>query len=389
MNEVPLGEVCDVVMGQAPAGTSYNEVGEGLPLLAGAGDFGEDFPQPKKFTTAPTKKAHAGDIILCIRATIGDLNLADREYCLGRGVAGLRPRNGRLDERYLWHWMSSHKVELAEKGKGSTFKQVSRADIQELKMIVPDSMEEQRRIAAILDKADCIRRKREQALALADDFLRSAFIDIFGDPAHNPRGFEVRPVEELLSENRAGVQSGPFGSGLKKHEYVDDGIPVWGIDNVQPNRFVPGTSLFITEEKYQQLKRYSVEDGDILISRAGTVGRMCIAHPEEPRSIISTNLVRVSLNPRRLLPDYFVCLFTYFPHRLSGLKTNQKENAFTFLNPKTLRALSIPVPPIEIQERFADIVDRREAMVAHIEADIDASSELFASLSQRAFKGEL
>lgn len=197
IKQVRLGDVCDVNMGQAPEGSSYNDQARGLPLLAGAGDFGEISPTPTKFTTQPTKLAQPGDIILCIRATIGDLNWADQTYCLGRGVAGLRPRNGCLDPKYLWHWFGLNALQLAKLGKGSTFKQVTRADIEGLQLNLPSSLKEQRRIAAILDKADAIRRKRRQVLAEIDALLRATFLDMFGDPATNPHGLPLEPMREF------------------------------------------------------------------------------------------------------------------------------------------------------------------------------------------------
>ena len=103
---VRLGDVCTVEMGQAPPGVSYNDQGRGLPLLAGAGDFKEGRPAAKKFTTAATKVAVKGDIVLGIRATIGEKVIADQTYCLGRGVAGLRPVDKRLHVRFLWHWLT-------------------------------------------------------------------------------------------------------------------------------------------------------------------------------------------------------------------------------------------------------------------------------------------
>ena len=137
--------------------------------------------------------------------------------------------------------------------------------------------EEQKRIAGILDAADALRAKRREALAQLDTLLQSTFLDMFGDPVVNPMGWHVARLEDYFSKTRAGTCCGPFGSALKKHEYVEDGIPVWGIDNVKPNEFIQERSLFITPAKFARLRRYSVDPGDILISRAGTVGRMCVA----------------------------------------------------------------------------------------------------------------
>jgi type I restriction enzyme S subunit len=386
---VPLSEVCHIVMGQAPSGASYNQVGEGLPLIAGAGDFGEIYPKPKKFTKEPTNVANSGDIIMCIRATIGNLNLADRQVCLGRGVAGLRPKNCGLNSQYLWHWLSYNNPNLEKLGKGSTFKQVVRADIEgQLFSVLPEPGE-QKRIATILDKADAIRRKRRQGLAEMDSLLRATFLDMFGDPATNPKGFDIGPVQRVLSRERAGTQSGPFGAALKKHELVSQGIPVWGIENVENNNFNPTMRVFITPEKFAELERYDVRDDDVLISRAGTVGRMCIARPPVEPSVLSTNLVRVSLDHSRMLPEYFVTLFTSFPDRLSRLRANKKDNAFSFLNPGTLRVLDIPRPGIELQIAFAKRVRAiASSKQLHTRA-IEEAVDLFDSISQRAFRGEL
>src|SRR5437773_1315321 len=133
---------------------------------------------------------------------------------------------------------------------------------------------------------------------------------MFGDPMMNPKGWPARVIEETLSKKRAGIRTGPFGSSLKRHEYVDEGIPVWGINNVRINEFVEGGPLYITQEKYRDLTNYTVQPGDILISRAGTVGRMCVAQPSYKASIIGTNLIRVALDFSAILPEYFTALFS-------------------------------------------------------------------------------
>lgn len=192
---VPLGEVCEIIMGQAPKGETYNTNGDGLPLVGGASDFGVAFPKPKKFTSAPTKISKPGDIILSIRATIGPKVEADGQYCLGRGVAALRAKS-RLDRRYLWHWLTQSTNTLLGKARGATFLQVSSDDIKSLPLPLPP-LEEQRRIAAILDKADALRQKRKQAIALLDSLTQSIFLEMFGDPISNPRGLGCVALEDV------------------------------------------------------------------------------------------------------------------------------------------------------------------------------------------------
>ena len=294
---------------------------------------------------------------------------------------------GKYDPSFLTHWLRQHSPSRLI--NDHSYPSIRISAIAGLE--VPDlEIEEQRPISKILNKADEIIHKRKQTSSLADDLLKSSFITLFGDPASNPKGFSVEKIENHLREgDRTGTQSGPFGSALKKHEYTDSGIPVWGVENVQPNQFIGDTSLFISEEKYEQLSRYRVNYGDVLISRAGTVGRMCIARPNVERSIISTNLVRVSLDTRSLLAEYFVALFTYLPHRLGTLKANNKDSAFTFMNPKTLRSLEIPIPPKSLQKDYRDLVDAVGTLKRRAEKHHRGLEELLGSLYQRAFYGQL
>jgi type I restriction enzyme, S subunit len=212
---------------------------------------------------------------------------------------------------------------------------------------------------------------------------------MFGDPAINPMEWKIHFVENLLSSERAGTQCGPFGSLLKRHEYVENGIPVWGIDNLRSNQFVEEGSLFITESKYKELKNYSVELGDILISRAGTTGRMCVANPKQSPSIIGTNLIKVSLDYKKILPDYFTALFSYFPKRVSQLRASGDEDAYSFINTGVLKSLKIPLPPLPLQEKFAQIVQRFERLRAQQQESDRQAEHLFQSILHRAFQGEL
>jgi type I restriction enzyme, S subunit len=198
-----LDEVCEIIMGQAPAGEAYNTEGHGWPLIAGASDFGETTPAPSKFTREASKLSRPGDIVLGIRATIGEKVVADGEYCLGRGVAGLRPLES-LSDRFLWHWLGHAAPQLAAKAKGATFKQVNRQDIGELQILLPP-LSEQRRIAAVLDQAEALRSKRRAALAQLDQLTQAIFLDMFGDPISNPKQWPLGTVGDV-SEVQGGLQ---------------------------------------------------------------------------------------------------------------------------------------------------------------------------------------
>jgi type I restriction enzyme S subunit len=147
--------------------------------------------------------------------------------------------------------------------------------------------------------------------------------------------------------------------------------------------------LFITPDKYTELTAYSVEAGDILISRAGTVGRMCVARPNSSPSIIGTNLIRVALDHQRIVPEYVTAIFTYFPTRVGGLRASSDEGGYSFMKTSTLATLPVPLPPVTLQRKYEDLVARHDRMQSRQLDLISESDVLFNALVQRAFRGQL
>jgi len=251
------------------------------------------------------------------------------------------------------------------------------------------ALSEQRRIVEILDQADALRKKHAEADAITARILSALFFKMFGNPATNSMNWPMAPLSSFFTSDRHGPRCGPFGSALKKHEYVDRGIPVWGIENVLPNRFAEDGSLFITEDKYHKLIAYSVVHGDILISRAGTVGRMCVATPTVVRSIIGTNLIRLAFDLEALDPEYFSAMFTCFPQISVRFRAASDAGAYSFMNTSILKSLQIPVPPAKLQRRFAHYVSAVRALEQSHAATREQIRRLFESLLHRAFTGAL
>jgi type I restriction enzyme, S subunit len=250
-------------------------------------------------------------------------------------------------------------------------------------------MSEQRRIVEILDQADALRKQRIHANKVCDRILPDLFLKMFGDPATNPMGWDVVYVKDLFAKKRSGVKCGPFGSALKRDEYVNTGIPVWGIDNVKKNEFIESGSLFITEDKYKELTNYSVESGDILISRAGTVGRMCVAKPQQHPSIIGTNLIRLSLDKNKIIPDYFSCLCSYFSENINQLRASSDKNSYSFMNTNSIKSLQIPLPPIDLQKKYYNFLSTVVTIKNQSSNSENKLEKLFNILLHRAFSGEL
>lgn len=388
MRMVPLSAIADIAMGSAPPSTAYNETGDGIPMIAGAGDFRETYPQPKKWTTETTRLALPGDLIICVRATIGDLNWADRDYCLGRGVAGIRAKPGDVDIRYVARAIGARKQELSKLGTGSTFLAIRRADLENFEIPVPETLYEQQRIAAILDKADALRHQRRESIRLIESLLQTVFIDMF---VRNPEAANWIPhrVEWMAKKGKGSIRTGPFGSQLLHSEFVDHGIAVIGIDNAVRNRFEWGQPRFITPEKYRGLKRYKVFAGDLIITIMGTLGRCAIVPDDIPEAINTKHLCCISLDHEKCLPEFLHAAFLNHPELLRQLGVRTKGAVMPGLNMGIIKELELPMPPVELQKEFTRIATLCTSSRADLEGSQDATGELFGSIQQRAFKSEL
>lgn len=302
----------------------------------------------------------------------------------------IRPHSEKLDPRYLVHFLRQERIrkEGGHKMTGSAGqRRVPEHFLANLRIPLP-RLSEQRRIARILGDADALRAKRRAALAKLDALAQAEFFDLFGDPQTNPKRFPLRTLTDFYVNAKEGTRCGPFGSALKKADLVESGVPVWNMDNIDPTgRALLPFRNWIREEKYRKLKAYAVVDGDVLISRAGTVGKMCVAKSPYPASIISTNLIRVRFVPQ-LLPTYFVSLMTYCKGRVGRLKTGP-DGALTHMNTGILDTLKFPYPPLQLQRRFAAFLKSIERQRAEQLRHGLALDTLFASLEYLAFRGKL
>lgn len=375
---VALGEVTEIDMGQAPKGESYNEEGEGYPLIAGASDFGNLSPKPSRHTSVPTKISRPGDVILCIRATIGDLNLSDKEYCLGRGVAGLRPKNGAIDSRYLWRVLEASADRLRSKGRGATFLQVSKADIAELEIPLPP-LEEQKRIAAILDQADALRRLRTRALDKLNTLGQAIFHEMFGDGS----AFPSMPLGEIVKSadkiNYGVVQPG---------EEVDGGVPLLRAGDVLSPKLDPSNFRTISAAVDQRHRKSRLQGDEILIACVGSVGAVSLAHSGLRGVNIARAVARVPVDSNAA-SRVFVA---------EQLKTKRIQDYFRreirlvaqpTLNIKQISTAEIFLPSLEEQNRYSDVVSDTLRSKAKTADGIFLQETLFLALQHRAFHGDL
>ncbi len=234
--------------------------------------------------------------------------------------------------------------------------------------------------------ADGLRAKRRESIALLDTLTQSIFLDMFGDA--DP-GWTRGVVLDAAADHKGSIRTGPFGSQLLHSEFVDAGVAVLGIDNAVNNVFRWGERRFITDSKYQELSRYRVYPGDVLITIMGTTGRCAVVPDDIPIAINTKHLCCISLNPQKCLPEYLHAYFLHHPDARDYLGRQGKGAIMVGLNMGLIKAMPLILPPIDLQARFAA---RLNVVGQALDAAIRASAEvdsLFATLQARAFRGEL
>ena len=296
-------------------------------------------------------------------------------------VVAIPMDESKICAKFVFYYLSGN-INLLEEGfKGAGLKHISKAYINEIQIPLPP-LATQKRIAEILDAAGALRRKDQELLKKYDELAQAIFIDMLGDPVKNEKGWKI---DKLGNCFKTPVKCGPFGSALKKEEYVKSGIPVLIMDNILDYEFSLSKCLFITQSKFEEIKSYKVNNGDIIISRAGTVGKMCVVEGLEINSIISTNLIKISLDENKINPYYFVFLMKVFAKKIGRLRTGS-ENGFTHMNTGVLEGLEFPIPEIEIQIKFIETIKKIRILKLHSKS---SDLNLFNTLIQKAFNGEL
>lgn len=361
---------------------------------------GEFIDKSARFLTAAKAKE-----LRCTDLVAGDILIARMPDPIGRAcifpgseqrcvtvvdVCIVRPDPRLVDTSYLCRAVNSgtFRTGLDKYIVGTTRQRISRGNLSKVTIPLPP-LAEQKRIAAVLDKADALRAKRRQALATLDTLLQSVFLDMFGDPVTNPKGWPIQTVESLLASGDGRIRTGPFGSQLLHSEFESEGVPVLGIDNVVTNEFRWAAPRCLPAAKYRKFSRYRVFPGDVLVTIMGTVGRVCIAPDDLPECMSTKHLCVFTLDQSKVLP---VIIWASFLHDLSvraQMKVAGKGAIMEGWNSTTIRQLRVKVPPLERQRDFVAIHDSIRATRQTLIAHRDVSDGLFASLQSAAFAGTL
>lgn len=340
------------------------------------------------FEKCATSLLPTNSILLTSRAPIGNVAIAGREMCTNQGFKSLVPGD-KVDHLYLYYCIKHLSPKLQALGNGATFKEVNKKIVESFKIPLPP-LEEQKRIAAILDKADALRCKRQQAIELADQFLRSVFLDMFGDPVTNPKGWKICKLNELCDLRN--------GYAFKSSDYVESSTTLnCRMSSIRPsgNFDVSHNMKYLPDKFYDQHSEYRLFDGDVVIAmtdlatEAKILGVPTIVQSKGFKLLQNQRVGKLTLLDEKQLGVAFLqatlnwkSVRQYFQKFAGGgLQIN--------LGKPDLLSIEIMIPPMHLQKEFENIVNTVSALIEKLTKDNHIQNALFNSLSQQAFKGEL
>ena len=326
-----------------------------------------------------------GDFLLTNSMSFGRPYIMGTNGCIHDGWLVLSSKHDEVDQDYFFQLLSSDFIyaKFSKLAAGATVKNLNIDLVSGVEVTFPP-LEEQRRIAAILDQAETLRTQRRTALALLDSLTQSLFLDMFGDPAINQKGWEVKTIEELC-EVKGGKRL-PKGAEYSPTPTPHRYIRVTNLSNGQVDQ---SQLLYLTPEIQKSIGRYIVNTGDVIISIAGSIGLVAPV----PASLDGANLTEnaAKLVQRRdgnYLPDFLAFMLGTKAIQ-DQIQSHVGQVTIGKLALFRIEKLTIPLPPLPLQQTFATRIASIEALKATHRRALAALDALFASLQQRAFAGAL
>lgn len=384
---VPLGDLARVVSGGTPKRSEPAFFDGDIPwvkigdMLQGTIAHTEESITDAGLTGSSAKLLPAGTLLLSIFATIGRTAVLGIDAATNQAIAGLLIKDSSyVDGNYLRRYLEFASEGLANQGRGVAQANINLSILRSHPVPVPQ-MEEQIRIARMLDAADALRAKRCLAITRLDSLAQTIFIDMFGDPARDSRWptASLGQICKSKGEYGANVPSRAFDSSrfpryLRITDIREDGTLI-------EKAVAPGGS----ENEWRSKSLYP---GDICFARSGSVGKAFLMREEYAPLIFAGYLIRFVPDPTKVHPEY---LFAYVQtrHYWAWVSRAATTVAQPNINASKYAQLELPLPPLDMQRQFADAVERIRHRAGSLRTSARCMDTLFSSLQQQAFRGDL
>ena len=373
MKYVELGKVADVNWGDTSV-TKASYVEDGYPAFSATGSDGLlpyfDFDRE-------------GIVLSAIGARCGKTWFATGKWSVIKNTIRFWSESSELNNRYLY-WLTADPEFWPKRGAAQPF--ITIGDARKLKIPLPP-LEEQKRIAAILDQADELRRKRQRALDRLGQLGQAIFIEMFGDPATNTMGWPHIALVDCCAQ-LDDIRCGPFGTQLLREEFQETGVPLWGIKQVNRG-FSILTHEYVTPNKARELSNYDIVEDDIVMTRKGTIGN-CAVYPKGfPSGIMHSDLLRVRLDRAKAMPQFIADQLHFSRDIQRQIELISGGAIMQGINVGKLKKIKILLPPLALQVTYAERITVLGIQASSMKKCLHSAEALFTSLQHRAFNGDL
>lgn len=343
MEQLTLKDIAIINMGQSPDSKTYNEEKKGIPFYQGKSDFGKINPIPRVWCLNPIKIAERDDILISVRAPIGDTNIATERCCIGRGLASIRPLNENINQKYLYYILNSKYKELNKFGTGSTFKAITKDNLCNLRCNQIPNIKEQIEVVTILDSVSQIIETKKEQLDSLNTIIKSQFVEMFEN-----KNFEKKTLQDITIKITDGSHNPPNGIA------ENIGYMMLSSQNIINDKINYENARYLSKEDFEKENaRTNLKNGDLLLTIVGTVGRTAIISNEE--NITLQRSVAVLKPIEEIKSEYLVGALKS-DDVVRQLNKGAKGVAQKGIYLNDLKKITISVPPIELQKQYSEVV---------------------------------
>jgi type I restriction enzyme S subunit len=380
-----LGDICQIFTGGTPPRTKREYFGGGIPwvkitdMLQGVVVATAETLTEVGISNSSAKLLPSGTVLISIFATIGRTAVLDIEAATNQAIAGVVPKNtDQLEPRYLRYFLDSKHGELNRAARGVAQPNINQSILKALDVPLPP-LPEQRRIVDLLSRAEGIVRLRREAEKKAAELIPALFLDMFGDPATNPKGWAAATLGDLIVD-------GPQ-NGLYKHSsHYGVGTPILRIDAFYDGQVRDMKALKRVKLTPEELTRFQLRPRDLVINRVNSpeyLGKSTIIPPLDEATVFESNMMRFAVDGSRVLPEYVIELLqTAYTrgHFLSNAKHAINQSS---INQEDVKSLRVPIPSLSKQQDFVGKVEQvRSIQSQQSPATAKAQATLDALLAQ-------
>ncbi|TDX37677.1 type I restriction enzyme S subunit [Halanaerobium congolense] len=382
-----LKDIAKVNMGSSPPSSTYNEDGDGLPFFQGNAEFGSLYPEENQWCTDPQKVADKDNILISVRAPVGDINIAPYRCCIGRGLAAIEGEE--TSNKFIYYCLKQFNPKLQSYSQGSTFSSINKKVLETFFVNYPP-LPEQKKIASILSSVDKSIEKTDEVIEETKELKKGLMQELltkgighseFKDTILGkiPAKWDIKKLRDICNKVTDGTHDTP--------KEVNDGYPFITAKNITNGKLDFEDCGYVSEKDHKKIiSRSKPEKGDILFTHIGTIGQTVEVNVDFEFSIKNVALFK---------PNNELIKSKYFKYSLQSnivqgfIKRILQGGVQQYLGLTTLRGFNIPVPPLEEQKKIASILSSVDAKLKKEEEYKAKLERLKKGLMQKLLTGEI